>query len=82
MLMHACTWTNGTRLSLCSAAALPGVGPLKAEKIVSQLGADTLDILNGPQAVTRLCQCPTIGKASAAKIKKAWDENKGTAALI
>lgn len=55
---------------------------MKARAIVEGLGADhALDILGGSAAVSALVKCQGIGKATAVRIKEAWDSNKGTLLL-
>ena len=66
---------------VCAAAKLPGIGPMKAAGIVAGLGPGTLDILSSPDAVSHLQRCQGIGKATAIKIKAAWDQNKGVQSM-
>lgn len=59
-----------------SGGILPGVGKVKAKALVDVYGEKTLEVLDSPDAANLLCRCKGIGKATALKIKKAWDEGR------
>eukprot|EP00887_Chlorella_sp_A99_P006365 scaffold3.g6365.t1 len=61
-----------------SGGLLPGVGPATARRMVKELGLGVEAALDGPGAVAALRRCPGIGRATAEKIKAAWDLTQGT----
>ena len=69
---------NSLRAYLAS-GAIPGVGEKTAQYMVDGLGANVIDILNGPNAVAALLDCDKIGKLTATKIKQSWDAGRGKA---
>lgn len=59
-----------------SGGILPGVGKVKAKALVDVYGEKTLEVLDSPNAANLLCRCKGIGRTTAMKIKKAWDEGQ------
>jgi exodeoxyribonuclease V alpha subunit len=51
-----------------------GIGPVYADKIVDEFGADTFRVLSEESA--RLLKVPGIGPKRAAAIKQAWDQKR------
>ncbi|GBG62912.1 hypothetical protein CBR_g34284 [Chara braunii] len=55
---------------------IPGLGPVKAEAMVSAWGDKTLDVLDSEDAITQLCKVKGIGRKIADMIKKEWDARR------
>ena len=53
---------------------VPGIGPGFARRIVSHFGLDTLEVLD--HASRRLREVPGIGAARAARVARAWHEQR------
>jgi hypothetical protein len=64
-----------------SRPACAGVGPKTAERLVQQYGDGVMEVLDGKGAAAALARVPGIGAAQAARIKVAWDANRGARAL-
>ena len=61
-------------LSYLASGTVEGIGPALAERIVDHFGDETARILD--QAPHRLLEIHGIGKPTAAKIQRAWQENR------
>lgn len=57
--------------------AIPGVGPKTAEILVNTLGKDIIEKLDGSSVVDELLKCKKIGRATAEKIKRGWEDGRG-----
>ncbi len=60
--------------------ARAGVGPKTAERLVQAYGDGVMEVLDGKGAAAALARVPGIGAAQAARIKAAWDANRGARA--
>jgi len=60
--------------------ARAGVGPKTAERLVQAYGDGVMEVLDGKAAAAALARVPGIGAAQAARIKAAWDANRGARA--
>jgi exodeoxyribonuclease V alpha subunit len=58
-----------------SSGAIRGVGAVTAKRIVAAFGLDTMKVLD--EEPERLCEVPGLGKKKAARVAKAWAEQKG-----
>ena len=59
-----------------SGGIIPGVGPVTAQRMVDTYGEDIVDILDSPDAVSKLSICSGVGRSKAVKIKDGWDAGK------
>ena len=57
---------------------LPGCGKVTAERLVGYFGVRLFDVFNSPDAERELMRCPKIGAKTAEKLKRNWDEGKGS----
>ena len=57
---------------------LPGCGKVTAERLVGYFGVRLFDVFNSPDAERELVRCPKIGAKTAEKLKRNWDEGKGS----
>jgi len=73
--VHISPKTTEGLVAFLASGRLPGVGPVMARRLVETFGMEVLDVLdNHPK---RLRSVPGIGKRTAAKISKAWEEVRG-----
>jgi len=63
-----------------SSGLINGIGPVLAKRIVSQFGADTIDILTKDPA--KMLQVEGIGAVKLKEIKKSWSEHEDIRELI
>lgn len=56
--------------------AIPGVGPKTAALLVKHLGEHVLEKLDG-NSLDELVKSKKIGKATAMKIKRGWEDGRG-----
>eukprot|EP00958_Prasinococcus_capsulatus_P009970 scaffold966_cov415-Prasinococcus_capsulatus_cf.AAC.33 len=55
---------------------IKGVGKVTAKRLVEAYGADTLNVLESPDAIQKLIRIPKIGTATAHKIKENFDRDR------
>ncbi|HHQ48254.1 MAG TPA: ATP-dependent RecD-like DNA helicase, partial [Acidobacteria bacterium] len=73
--VHVSPKTTEGLVAFLATGRLPGVGPVLARRLVDTFGMEVLDILdNHPE---RLRSVPGIGKRTAKKIAKAWEDLRG-----
>ncbi|GAB4821863.1 hypothetical protein N2152v2_008909 [Parachlorella kessleri] len=58
--------------------AIPGVGPVMAQRLVDKWGPEVEAVLDSPSAVEMLVKCDKVGAKTAEKIKAGWDMSRGT----
>ncbi len=63
-----------------SSGVLPGIGPALAHAIVRRFGTDTLHVLDAEPG--RLAEIGGIGPKKLAGIRRAWEEQRGVAAVM
>ena len=69
---------NGPDLvAYLSGGLLPGVGPVTAQRMVAAFGTEVESVLDAPDAAARLQDVPGVGRTTAGRIKRAWDETRG-----
>lgn len=70
---------QGIELYLAS-GAVPGIGPVMAERIVNKFGEQTLDVLD--TQIERLRSVPGVGAKTFEKIAQGWREARGGRELL
>jgi exodeoxyribonuclease V alpha subunit len=63
-----------------SSGLISGIGPVLAKRIVSQFGAETIDILS--QDPAKMLEVEGIGSVKLKEIKKSWSEHEDIRELI
>jgi len=73
--VHVSPSTPEGLMAFLASGRLPGVGPVMARRLVETFGMEVLDVLD--HHPERLTSVPGIGKRTAAKISRAWEDARG-----